>query len=65
MLILTRHIDESIIINENITVTVLNISQTQVCLCIAAPKGIPIVREVLLWRAENVEEFYIEMMGRV
>ena len=47
MLILTRRIYESIIIDDDIKVTVLGISGGQVRLGIAAPDDVPIMREEL------------------
>ena len=45
MLILTRHIGESIVIGNNINVTVLSIAGNQVKIGIDAPKDIPVNRE--------------------
>ena len=45
MLVLTRFIGESIIINEDITVTVLGIKGNQAKFGIEAPKDVPVNRE--------------------
>lgn len=47
MLVLARKLNESIIINGNITITVSRIGRFQVRLGIEAPKEIAIVREEL------------------
>lgn len=44
MLVLTRRIGESITIADNITVTLLGISATQVRIGITAPEEIPVCR---------------------
>ncbi len=45
MLILSRRIGESIIINENITITVMGIMGSQVRFGVKAPQSIPVDRE--------------------
>lgn len=45
MLILTRKVNESLLINDDISVTVLSISGNQVKLGIKAPKDVAIHRE--------------------
>ncbi len=47
MLVVTRKTEESIIINENIEVTVLEVSRDRVKLGISAPKDIKIIRNEL------------------
>ena len=57
MLVLTRRIDEAIIISDDIVVTVLEISGERVKLGIVAPKEITILRQELRdqVRAANIE----------
>jgi carbon storage regulator len=55
MLVLSRKIGERIIINDTITVEVLQIVGNRVRLGVAAPTGIPILREELLAAASNSE----------
>ncbi len=45
MLALARKINESIIVNDNVEITVLEVKGDQVKLGIAAPKSIPIYRK--------------------
>jgi len=47
MLVLTRRIDEGIVIQENIIVTVLNVEGDKVKLGIAAPQEVRILRKEL------------------
>jgi carbon storage regulator len=48
MLVLSRKTDESIVIDERITITVLEVRGNKIRLGIEAPKEIPIVREELI-----------------
>lgn len=48
MLVLSRKLGEKIVINENITLTVVSIERGKVRLGIEAPKEIPIFRSELL-----------------
>jgi carbon storage regulator len=48
MLVLSRKIGERIIINDTITVEVLQIVGNRVRLGVTAPEGVPIMREELL-----------------
>lgn len=50
MLILTRRIDESIVIGEEVTVTVLGIKGNQVRLGITGPKQVSVHREEIFER---------------
>ena len=52
MLILRRKSGESIVISDNICVTVLDINEGSVRLAIDAPKSIPILRSELLQAAD-------------
>jgi carbon storage regulator len=53
MLILTRKKDESILIGDNIVVTVLGISGNQVRLGIDAPRDVAVHREEIYLRIKN------------
>jgi carbon storage regulator len=53
MLVLTRKENESLIINENIEITVLGIYGDQIKLGIKAPKEIPILRKEIVLKTEN------------
>lgn len=55
MLILSRYPQQSIIINDNITVMVLSVNGNQVRLGIDAPKEVEIWREELYHRVKNEE----------
>jgi carbon storage regulator len=55
MLILTRRVSETLIINDNITVTVLGIKGHQVRLGITAPRNVPVHREEIYQRI-NMEK---------
>lgn len=50
MLVLTRMVDESILIGKDIRITLVRVSGERVRLGISAPKGLNIVREELLSR---------------
>ncbi|MBQ9493767.1 MAG: carbon storage regulator CsrA [Oscillibacter sp.] len=52
MLILRRKSGESIVISDNINITVLDINEGSVRLAIDAPKSIPILRSELLQAAD-------------
>lgn len=45
MLVLSRHVGESIIVNENITITVVNIRKNSIRIGIDAPPDISIHRQ--------------------
>ncbi len=55
MLILTRRIGESIMIGQNVKITVLNIKGNQVRLGIDAPRTIPVHREEIYQRIQDSE----------
>ncbi|HEC74340.1 MAG TPA: carbon storage regulator [Methylophaga aminisulfidivorans] len=56
MLILTRRIDESLIIDDDTVVTVLGVKGNQVRIGIKAPDDVNIVREELLSRETQPEK---------
>ena len=57
MLILTRRIGESIMISDDIIITVLGTRGTQVKIGIEAPKDVTILREELLGSGETLLGF--------
>jgi carbon storage regulator len=56
MLILTRKIDQSIIIQGNITVMVLGVERDRVKLGIAAPENVTVLREELVDNAAGAPQ---------
>lgn len=56
MLILTRRIGESILINDNITVTVMGVQGNQVKLAIDAPRDVAVHREEVAERIRRSEQ---------
>ena len=48
MLVLTRHVGQSLIINDNITVRIISINGNNVEVGIEAPKEIPICRDDII-----------------
>jgi carbon storage regulator len=53
MLIFTRKLDESIIINENIIITVIDICENKIKIGIEAPKDIPVHRTEVYDKIKN------------
>jgi len=53
MLVLSRKLNETIIIGDNIRITVVNIGGNQVRLGIDAPGDVKVMREELLFRNEH------------
>lgn len=62
MLVLTRKIDESIVIGENVEIKIISIDKGMVKLGIDAPKSISIVRSELL---KDIKELNIASSKRV
>jgi carbon storage regulator len=58
MLVLTRRVDESIRIGDDIRITVVKIKGTQqICVGVDAPRDVPVLREELLVeRVEVIDE---------
>lgn len=56
MLALARKINESIIINDNIEVTILEIKGDQVKIGIEAPKSVPIYRKEIYKQIQSANE---------
>jgi len=55
MLVLTRRTGEVLIIGDNVNVTVLSIVGNQVKLGIDAPRDVPVNREEIYYRIQEVE----------
>jgi carbon storage regulator len=62
MLVVTRRLDESIVINDNIVVTVLGIEGDKIKIGISAPRDIPILRQEL-WQAVNDQNRIAEVLA--
>jgi len=56
MLVLTRRVGETLIIGDNIKLTVVGLKSGQVRLGIEAPKEVQIQREELLLKEKDVQE---------
>lgn len=56
MLILTRRVGETVMIGDEVTVTVLGVKGNQVRLGVNAPKDVPVHREEIFERIKRGEE---------
>jgi carbon storage regulator len=69
MLVITRKKGESVIINNNIEITVVKLDDGSVKLAIDAPKSIPILRKELYKEVQdenkNATEFDISMLKNI
>lgn len=71
MLVLTRKKDESIVINDNIEITIIDIQNDQIKIGIKAPKSVSIYRKEIFLeiKAENlkaaeVQQISLEQLGK-
>ena len=53
MLILTRRVQEALVINDNVTITVLSVKGNQVRLGIDAPRDVEVHREEIYQRVKG------------
>jgi len=60
MLILTRRISESIIVGDDVKITVLGVKGNQVRLGIDAPKHLPVHREEIYERIQHEKKSGVE-----
>jgi carbon storage regulator len=56
MLILTRRVGEAVVINEEVTVTILGVKGNQVRIGVNAPKSVSVHREEIFERIKNERE---------
>jgi carbon storage regulator len=55
MLILTRRVNEKLMVGDDVTVTVLSISGNQVRIGVAAPRHVPVHREEIYDKVKSQE----------
>ncbi len=65
MLILTRKINENIIIGNDITITILGIKDTQVRLGVGAPKEVTVDREEIYQRKQTEKQLAAKKVGDI
>jgi carbon storage regulator len=63
MLVLTRKQNESILIGDNIRITVTSVRGCHARIGVEAPQNVPVVREELITRASAAEEADAEAVG--
>ena len=56
MLILTRRVDESLVIGDNVTVTILGVKGNQVRIGVDAPRDVTVHREELAQKQDAREQ---------
>jgi carbon storage regulator len=62
MLVLTRKLEESIIIGQDVTITILSIEKDKVKIGISAPREIPVIRKEL-FQAIQEQSAVVEQMA--
>ena len=55
MLVLTRRLDESLVINDNIVITILAVEGDKVKIGVSAPREVPVLRQEL-WNAMHEQK---------
>ena len=63
MLALTRKKGESLVVNNNIEITVLEIRGDQIKICISAPKNVPVYRKEVYLQIQKENEASLKADG--